>query len=163
MSRLKETMKINELTYSLFRPKPWHLFRENFQKMNFKKRIRFILQSLRGSFIYYALRNGEVVGYIVFGPGKGFRYPFTKEKDLIISPYVVKESCRGQGIGTRILVDTGKLVPGRRIYAVVMNSNIASIKAMEKAWYKTISYADHKGIQRKYELCTGGEFIIFFK
>ena len=150
------------MDYSLFRPKPFHLFRENFQELNIKKRIRFFLQALRGSFIYYAFKGGNVVGYIVFEPGKGFRYPFTEKRDLVISPYVVKEDCRGQGIGTRILIDSKKLVPGRKIYALVMDDNISSIKAMEKAGYTFEGYAEHSGIQRKYVLQSKkSEFLVY--
>lgn len=150
---IPEKITSGEVFYEKFIPAPLHQFRENYTKMTIRKRIRFLLQSIKGSVIYYMKINNQVVGYVVLEMGGGVRYPFTKKNDWIISPYVINPLERGKGYGTRLLNDLkNNIHPHLKgyIWAEVRVGNIASIKAMEKANYEFISYAAIQGVFRTY-------------
>ena len=105
---------------------------------------------IRGSAIIYMKKKDEIVGYCLLEPGGG-RYPDISVNDIVISPYVIKEEQRGKGYGTELLSAVKNIINNKKkIYAMVKKDNIPSVRAMEKAGYSRIAFADVSGFLRKY-------------
>lgn len=134
-------IEINGNNYEVFSPTIFRPFRECFQVLYFKRRVRFIIQSMRNSIIFYLRKDNDIVGYIYLERGGG-RYTWCNKNDWVISPYVVREDLRGQGIGTEMLKDLktiSKRFLSGRIFAIVRNSNTRSVSVMKKAGFKYIT------------------------
>lgn len=146
-------IKCNDITYELYKSKPFMPFKENFEEMTVAKKIRFFLQACRGMIVYYMKKNNRVIGYIALEPGAGFRYPDSKKNDWIISPYTIHPNERGKGYGTLMLSDFCASISNRisgDILAEVRLNNLASIRAMEKAGFKFSHYAKNTKYLKRY-------------
>lgn len=152
-NEIPSIIQCGEYHYEKYNSTIFKPFKVCYEEMTFLKKIRFLVQALRGSVIFYLKKEDNVLGYVMFEKGAGIRYPDTNENDVIISPYTVNPAQRGKGYGTRILIDVkeslSKYFKGN-IYAEVRQNNIASIKAMEKAGYEFQYYAKQKGILKRY-------------
>ena len=160
---LSDTISIdNEYRYHgfsffVYRPRLTRLFLVNYQEMYLKKTVRFILSMIRGSVIIYMKKDDEIVGYCLLEPGEG-RYPDISGNDVVISPYVIKEDQRGKGYGTVLLSAVKDIIHNeKKIYAMVKKDNIPSVRAMEKAGYSKIAFADIHGFLRRYSFNSSDE------
>jgi len=143
----------DEYTYEYFKPRPWKLFIENYQEINLKKRIRFLMSCLLGDYMFYMKdKDKKIIGYCLLEP-RGWRYPFIDKNDVVISPYVIKPEYRKKGFGTKLLKDITNYVEDAtkaRIFAIVRINNTASLIAMKKAGYKVWGNVKISGMFRKY-------------
>ena len=155
----------NQYEYSRYKPTIFRLFKETFEHIGTRKKIRYIISCLRGSVVYYMKSNNNTVGYCLLERGGG-RYTFISNIDSVISPYIIKPEMRGKGIGTQLLKDIAEnneiVFPGN-IYALVRKNNIASIHAMTKADYQFYGYANNVGTLRKYKLASedDSEYLVY--
>ena len=163
---MKKSFVTEKYIYRLFKPKPWKLFIVNYQEMNVSKRIRFILSSITGDFIYYMIDlNNNYLAYCLLEK-KNWRYQFLKKNDYVVSPYVVNPNYRGKGLGTQLLLDIKKefnRTNNGNLYAMVKKENMASRRAMQKAEAIVVGYAEIKGFTRKYikVVSANPEYIIY--
>ncbi len=154
VKKIPHEIKVYDYTYELFLPSILKPYREWFQPMYFSRLIRLMIQAVRGSIIFYMKDNtGNICGLLSLERGGG-RYPWSTKNDWVISPYAVKSEQRGKGIGTQILLDLktvlSKYLQGK-IYAEVLQTNIPSQRAMEKADFSFLCYAKNSGgLKRKY-------------
>lgn len=139
--------------YETYIPTVFKPFKESYEEKTILKKIRFSLQALRGSVIFYLKKDGNTLGYVVLEKGAGIRYPGTSKNDWIISPYTVKPNERGKGYGIQLLSDLKndlhKYLTGS-IYAEVRQNNMASLRAMEKADYTFLHYAKQDRLFKRY-------------
>ena len=105
LEKLPKTVHCGDYYYTFFKPTIFKPYKVWFQKMYVTRYLRLLLQSIRGELIVYMHdKNDEICGYIHLEQGNK-RYPWSTKSDLIISPYAIKESKRGRGLGNKIIYD----------------------------------------------------------
>ena len=109
-------------------------------------------------------KDGETLGYVVLECA-GWRYPDLGNDNWVISPYWIKYEYRKRGYGTILLVALrnrlSEYLQGD-IFALVQDTNIGSIHAMEKAGFRLVSNAKIEGKFRKYKhIKEPGEYRVY--
>jgi|LSQX01.1.fsa_nt_gb hypothetical protein len=70
---LKLIRKIGKFDYYEYTPRITRLFYKHNEKMTLVKRIRFMLDYIRGYKVFYIMQNGEMVGYCMVTRGGSYR------------------------------------------------------------------------------------------
>lgn len=111
------------------------------------ERAKLLLRVLRGYYVYYQTQNDRLVSYCFLKRNYLGKYPFLSKNDVLINPYFVSKDYRGRGLGGK-LIDTAikdTQTAWERVYALVMQDNLPSIRTLEKLQFERIGYSDKRG------------------
>jgi L-amino acid N-acyltransferase YncA len=147
-----------------YEPTFWKPFYRNYEPLTLQRRVRFLLEWLKGYKVYYLEKEGTIVAYSVVSRGGG-RYGFATNKDIVVGPYFVKEEHRGKRY-SEILVS--ELLYNEKIeyeyaYDWIRYDNIPSIKCAERAGFFKTDTMDMKRPFRRLEVCSDhiGDYFLF--
>ena len=131
-------MNIDEMDIGVFSPGITRLIL-NGEKRTFKLLlVRFLFWiSTRGRVkIYYATQNGELVHTSCVIP-KCYKFPFLDNEDYEIGPCVTYPKFRGKGVYPWMLKHICSSIGDEKtvFYMIVDETNISSIKGIEKAGF----------------------------
>lgn len=126
-------------------------------------KIRMMIEYLRGGYrVYYMVLDGEVAGHIVVAEG-GRRLKVSTERDIVLGPVFTSPSMRGRGIGTAgirvVLNDLG--LEYDSAYEFILNSNLASIRTVEKNGYVLVGHARESGPMKNMISCDDGNYSVY--
>lgn len=162
---LKFLKKINGYDYYEYTPTIRKPFYYNLEKISLRKRARFFLEVLEGYKVYYMLQKKEVIGYCVVAQGGGFRFKFTEKRDIIVGPYFISPSKRGQGKSIHLLNAVLKELnfDYLKAYDYIHESNVASRRTTENVGFEFFSKAYIKRYSRRIKLSenSNNEFLIY--
>lgn len=139
MERIKEVKKVGK--YRIVRFKPWlfNLFGPYYpERITMRRIIRFSLALLHGYKIYSLINTNEVIGYCTIQSGKSSRFNYTKERDIVVGPYVIMPEYQGHGLAAKLieLVLKNGDCHFEYAYAYIKKENIASIRTCEKVGFQ---------------------------
>lgn len=127
------------------------------------RRIRLMLEVLRGGYIvYYLVKEGFVAGYCVITPG-GKRLKCSSKQDGVVGPLYISPKFRGQGL-SEVLVRQSISHSTRLFnsyYCWIYKDNIPSRRSLESCGFKPIGYLEVVGVFRRLEIKPQGEDIIY--
>lgn len=135
------------------------------EHLSLVRRIRFLLEYLRGGYkVYYLAIDGGVVGYCVITPG-GRRLKRTTGHDIVIGPYFICPEYRGKGYGKIIVEFSLKHCSYTydKAYDWIHESNIPSIKCMESCGFKHVGNLDVVGRLRKLMYNSNGAYRVYMR
>ncbi|UJL45815.1 hypothetical protein KFZ58_15735 [Virgibacillus sp. NKC19-16] len=162
---LKYVKTLGVHDYYEFIPSLTNLFYKDLEKLTLRKRIRFTLELFSSYKIFYMCEDNEIIGYCLVSRGGGFRFKFTSREDIIVGPYYIIGSSRGQGKSKVLVQDVlnGLNLTYKNAYDYIRKDNIPSIKATENAGFKLLSNAKISKILRRVELCesNNGDFLVY--
>ena len=141
-----------------YKPSLNHLFYNNMEPLTVQRRVRFIIELIRGYKVYYLYKDKQVVAYSVVSPGGG-RYSFAGKKDIVVGPYYVSPECRGNHYSEILVRQILNLdnIDYEYAYDWVRKNNTASMITSERIGFTVIGTANLKGITRRIVPCTGNE------
>lgn len=125
-------------------PHPFRFFYEIIDEndKSKKKKIRFFVQYLQGSKVYYLETKSELAAYCVITKGGG-KYSFSDGNDVVLSPFFVKKEYRGNHLAEYLIRATLKHGDFKynKIYAWAKKTNIASCKSLHNCGLTKIATA----------------------
>lgn len=132
----------------------------------FKQFIRFMSEYFfnRYEVIYFTDFNLNIIGLCVIHRCGHGRYSFLKENDLMIGPYIINESYRGNGYSKMFLSEMIKLIPKNfNIYDWIAKKNIPSISTTKFLGGNAIREFNLTPILRNIKFCeeNKGEYLLF--
>lgn len=153
---LKLIRKIGKFDYYEYTPRITRLFYKHNEKMTLVKRIRFMLDYIRGYKVFYIMQNGEMVGYCMVTRGGSYRLKFTDGKDIVLGPAFIAESNRGQGLNG---IMCGNILNEFNLnyqyaYTYIRKTNMSSIKSFEKVGFVSLSSARMSKFLKIIQLCS---------
>lgn len=123
-------------------------------------RAKLLLRVLRGYTVYYQTDGEKMVSYCFLKRNYLGKYAFLKKQDVLINPYYVSPEYRGHGLGGKLLkaAFADREEPWERVYAVVKEENLPSIRTLEKLGFHQIGFSDksgwlHRLTEKKTKLC----------
>lgn len=142
----------------VFTPSLFHLVP---QRLGFSlfERAKLLLRVIRGYTVYYQTDGTQMAGYCFLKHNYLSKYAFVRKHDVLINPYYVSPAFRGHGLGgalIRTAIEDTK-TSWHRVYAVVKEENIPSLRTLEKLNFTKAGYSEkglwqHKLTQRQTEL-----------
>lgn len=141
MKKLEMILKRNK--YSIFKYKPniCNLFYNNMEKITVQRKIRFLMELIRGYEVYYLMIENELVAYSVVSKGGG-RYSFATEKDIVVGPYFVDEKFRGKGYSEILIGEILAFCKYENAYDWIKKDNLPSLKCSFKVGFVVVDTAD---------------------
>lgn len=141
----------NDYSFYRFKPSLYKLFEINMEQLTLRKRIRFSLALINGYEVIYMKHFDEFIGYCVVTRGGAGRYSFTSVNDIVIGPYFIKPSYRGQGLSTFLLNKVLNNFYSNYHYAFdyIEKYNTPSIKVTERVGFEYYSKAHISRFKRK--------------
>ena len=137
-----------------YSPSFLHLFLYSFEPLTFQRRVRFLLELLKGYKVYYLVHSDEIVAYCVISRGGG-RYNFAGKNDIVVGPYFVIEEHRGKHYSEQLvsfLLNYPKITY-RYAYDWIRYDNIPSIRCAEKVGFYKVDSMDMVGPFRILRIC----------
>ncbi|MBR2988530.1 MAG: hypothetical protein IKC64_02260, partial [Clostridia bacterium] len=127
------------------------------EKIGFKTylvRSYFSLITWGKAKIYYAITKEGEVAHTSYLIPKCSKFPFMKKNEFEIGPCETKEKFRGQGIYPFVLnrIVCSAQNPGTKFYMIVDESNISSIKGIEKAGFEKRGLVEKTRFLKRYRL-----------
>ena len=109
----------------------------------------------RGRICVYYCFDGQIKVHQAYVMKKCFKFPFMKKGDIHIGPCATPEEYRGQGIYPavirKITEDFGLQTDGKTGYMIVEESNLPSIKGVEKAGFRKCGVLARRGFLKVYK------------
>ena len=150
--------KIYEYSPSVLRP-----FYKNYEKLTFQRRVRFLLERIKGYKVYYLEVNNEIVAYSVVSRGGG-RYSFASPNDIVIGPYFVLEKFRGNHYSEMLVSELlgWEEIKYEYAYDWVKKDNVPSLRCSNRVGLFAVNTADVVGPFRKIQIRddASGEYYI---
>jgi L-amino acid N-acyltransferase YncA len=139
-----------------FNPTVLKLFYDHYEPFTLKRRIRFLMELVRGYKVYYLDVSGTIVAYSVISRGGG-RYSFAAKNDIVVGPYFVREKYRGRRYSELLvseLLHCGS-IEYDRAYAWIKKDNIPSLRCSLKVGFEIVGSADLSRVTRR--ICLRGD------
>ncbi len=162
---LKHVVDKEGLSVYEFKPCPFQLLAIPFEKLRFVRRVRLLLEYLRGRYkVYYLAIEGRVVGYCVITPG-GRRLKCSNKNDAVIGPYYICRENRGQGLSKKMIAMVLGICKEQfeSVYAWVDKTNTPSIRCLEACGFMPVGRLDVVGLFRRLLINPNGTDIIYKK
>ncbi len=114
-------------------------------------RAKLLLRLLRGYTVYYQTDGEKPVSYCFLKRNYLHKYAFLKKTDVLINPYYVSPEYRGQGLGGKLIkaAIADRQEAWERVYAVVKEENLSSIRTLEKLRFAKIGFSEKHGWSHK--------------
>lgn len=111
------------------------------------ERGKLMLRVFRGYIIYYQTKEDQLVSYCFLKRNYLHKYPFLKNTDVLINPYYVAPKFRGCGLGGKLIRTAieDRQEAWKRVYALVKEDNLPSIRTFEKLKFDKIGFSDKSG------------------
>ena len=90
--------------------------------------------------IYYVKNERDVIVHKSAAIGKCFKFPFLNKNEFEIGPCYTIQEYRGLGIYPNVLKYIIKNNSSKNFYMLVHNTNVSSIRGIEKASFRQIGY-----------------------
>ena len=116
--------------------------------------VRFyfwLLSRGRVNIFYVQTDKGEILHMSYVLP-RCFKFPFMKKRDYEIGPCYTVEHARGQGLYPKTLshIVGSKQYGERCFWMLVKESNVASIRGVEKSGFVFVGYVEKTRIMKRY-------------
>jgi len=169
MKRDKLLFLIEEegIKYYKYIPKLFAWYYRNYpeyEKITIPHFFRMLIEYFNGGYRVYYLKSSEdgMLGYIVVASG-GRRLTCSSKEDIVLGPIWICPNQRGKGYATKgiflVLHELEKTY--KAAYEYIRETNIASIKSVEKNNYTFIGRAKEKGFLRKVYMDNEGELLVY--
>lgn len=165
----KQSLKLlvdkEELSIYEFEPCLFQLLAIPFEKLRLVRKVRLLLEYLRGGYkVYYLAKEGRVAGYCVVTSG-GRRLKCSTKNDAVIGPYYISPESRGQGLSKKMIAMVLGICKEQfeSVYAWVEKSNTPSIRCLEACGFMPVGKLDVAGLFRSLIINPNGADIIFKK
>ena len=146
-----------------YKPSLINTFAVSLDSLSLVRRIRLMLEVLRGGYtVYYLVKEGMVAGYCVITPG-GRRLKCYSKQDGVVGPLYFSPEFRGQGL-SEVLVRQSISHSTRwfkSYYCWIHKDNIPSRRSLEACGFEPIGYLDVVGLFRRLVIKPQGEDIIY--
>ncbi len=149
--RILSVGRVDKFELIRFTPGILDLFGKYYpEKISLRRIIRFGMALKCGYEIYYLTDGDKTCAYCTVQSGKSKRFDYSDEKDIIIGPYAVVESYRGNGVASRLVEKVLEIKKGtyKSAFAYIKKENIASIRTCEKVGFRYYSDAVITGLVR---------------
>ena len=147
-----------------YRPTLFRPLLVNFDHMRLVRRCRYLLDYLKkGKYrVYYLVLQKDCIAFCVVSPG-GRALVCATEKDIVLGPYYVERSKRGNGYSKvliRLVLDN--CGPYRYAYDWILKTNTPSRRASLSCGFQETGELNIIGLLRKPVLVEkGGAFILY--
>jgi len=160
---LKFIKKIDGFDYYEYTPKVTKLFYKHNENMTLLKKIRFMLDYIRGFKVYYMFSEQNMVGYCMVARGGSYRLEFTSKEDVVLGPAYIAEEKRGQGLNSVLCENIlNKFnLNYRYAYSYIRKNNLSSIKSFEKVGFALLYSAKISRFTRAIKLTSNNEGMFF--
>lgn len=127
------------------------------EPLTLQRRLRFVLEWMKGYKVYYLVMNDEVVAYSVVSRGGG-RYSFATKEDIVV------EEHRGNRY-SEILVSEllhNEKIKYRYAWDWIRHDNIASLRCADRAGFVKVDTFNLSKPLRRIKMCKNevGEFFL---
>ncbi len=147
-----------------YTPSLLHPLLFDYEPMKFVRRCRYFFEYMHLDHykVYYLSVKNDFVGFCVVSPG-GRKLKCSNKDDIILAPYFIEKSKRGQGYSKRLIMAVLNEYPNPYNCAFdwIMKTNIPSIRASEACGFKKIAELNVTGIMRKLCITDDGLYNLY--
>ena len=158
MNRYQSLTQFSETTEGgiIYEYKPSTLkpFWRNYEPLTLQRRLRFLMELVKGYRVYYLEKEGEIVAYSVISKGGG-RYGFATKDDIVVGPYFVLENYRGKHYSeelVRALLQSEK-ISYKVAFDWIRYDNEPSIRCAERCGFVKTDTMEMKKPFRQLKIC----------
>lgn len=170
MNELRTVKSVDGIEYCFYKPTAAQLYAPCYDPSDeppyFRRivhKVRMLREMIRSdSVIVYMKSNDKVIGHLVVSRG-GTRVAESNRQDIVIGPIWIIPSQRGKGYGSagirQILTSLG--FKYRYAFEFIEDTNIASVRTVEKNGFVLRYKTSERGIMRTLKKDENGKWLLY--